>query len=239
MKCLSKWMSWMSFAAAPIAVALFTSGGAAYAGTAPITTAEITRVCQGWPVPTGYVITASNGFTAACNGLNEYTVSLPAVGMAVCSISPIPDDFVATSEFEDTTMCGTQDVPVKSYRLSATTPGVAMCSGTSRPSGYVTDNVVPSNQCLGAYAYVLKPLTEGVVACSMSRVPDGYVVTAGVPTASCTDASVVGDYWTFNQVYDGIQVCPFSPIPPGYYVMGTVQKTNCYGASFGYLIKKG
>jgi hypothetical protein len=164
---------------------------------------------------------------------------MPKAGIAICSISPIPSDFVATSEFEDNAICGTKGMPVKAYQLSLTAPGVAMCSGTSRPSGYVTDRVVPSNQCLGENTFVLKLLTDGVVACSMSRAPDSYVVTASVPTTICTDAIVVGDYWTFNQVHDGIQVCPFSPIPPGYYVVGTVKKNNCYGATFGYLIKKG
>jgi hypothetical protein len=230
---------WMSSAAA-LFLALFTSNGNARADTTlQMGVSDITQICQGWPVPTGYVITASNGFTAYCNGLNEYTVSVAAAGMAACSISTIPDDFVVTSEFQDSAACGTKEIPVKAYRLSDVVEGVAMCSGTSRPLGYVVDRVVSSNQCLGAEAHVLKPVTEGVVACSMSRTPDGYVVTAGVPAGNCKDADVTGDYWTFNQVYDGIQVCPFSPIPPGYYVMGTVNKINCYGASFGYLVKKG
>lgn len=222
MESLSKRISRVTCTAV-LTLTAFASSDAAHADTPSTFTAEITYVFQGWPVPNGYVITASNGFTAACNGLNEYSVSLPEAAIAICSISPIPDEFVATSEFEDDAMCGTKGMPVKAYRLSLTVPGAAMCSGTSRPSGYVTDRVLPSNQCLGNNVFVLKLLTEGVVACSMSRTPNGYVVTAGVPTANCTDAILVGDYWTFNQAHDGIQVCPFSPIPPGYYVVGAVK----------------
>ncbi|WP_333679864.1 hypothetical protein [Dyella sp.] len=239
MKMSSKWIMGMSCALAMVFVTLFTPRANARPDDTQVVVSDITTICAGWPVPTGYVITAFNGFTAACNGVSEYSVSLPAVGMAVCSSATLPDGFVATSEFEDTTACGNPSIPVKSYRLSAVAEGVAMCSGTPRPVGFVTDRVVASNQCLGANAYVLKPVSEGVAACSMSRTPDGYVVTSGTPTGSCTDASVTGDWWTFNQAYDGIQVCPYSPIPAGYYNMGTVQKTDCYGASFGYLLKKG
>lgn len=241
MKRLSRWISGLSSAAALMVVALFATSATAHAAPPSMAPAKITYICQGWPVPTGYVITGSNGFTAACNGAAEYAVTLPVAGMAVCSISPIPNEFVVSSEFFDTTMCGIKELPqtLKGYRLSATAPGVELCSGTSRPTGYVTDRVVPTSQCLGDNAHVLKPLTEGVAACSMSRAPNGYVVTAGTPTANCKDGSITGDYWTFNQVYDGIQVCPFSPIPPGYYVASAVRKTNCYGASFGYVIKKG
>jgi hypothetical protein len=114
-----------------------------------------------------------------------------------------------------------------------------MCNFSVRPTGYVVNRVSNSGQCLGANAYVLQPVAEGVVGCSFSRSPDGYVVTAGQQTASCTDGDLRGDYWTFSQPYDGVNVCPFSPIPTGYYLTGTVTKANCFGASFGYVLKKG
>jgi hypothetical protein len=125
------------------------------------------------------------------------------------------------------------------YRVAAAGNGVAMCNFSVRPTGYVVNRVSNSGQCLGANAYVLQPVAEGVVGCSFSRSPDGYVVTAGQQTASCTDGDLRGDYWTFSQPYDGVNVCPFSPIPTGYYLTGTVTKANCFGASFGYVLKKG
>lgn len=124
MELFLKWISWTSSTAMLIAVAIFASSESALADSAPIATTEITHDCQDWLVPTGHVITSSNGFTAACNGLNEYTVSLPVAGMATRSISPISDDFMATSELEDDAMCGTKNMPVKAYRLSATATGV-------------------------------------------------------------------------------------------------------------------
>jgi len=103
----------------------------------------------------------------------------------------------------------------------------------------ISRSVSNSGQCLGANAYVLQLVAEGVAGCSFSRSPDGYVVTAGQQTASCTDGDLRRDYWMFSQPYDGVNVCPFSPIPTGYYLTGTVTKANCFGASFGYVLKKG
>ena len=82
MKNSSKCFFSASLAVAILFCELFTSNGRARADTAPIATLDITNICQGWPVPTGYVITDFDGFTAMCNGLSQYTVSLAMAGMS-------------------------------------------------------------------------------------------------------------------------------------------------------------
>lgn len=214
---------------------LGTGKGSQYTVSLP---SEGLTVCNNLSIPAPYVVTTMAP-SSKCGGIfDEGTIRSAAEGLSVCGngFSSVPDGYVVTSaSANDVVTC--EGVPI--YRLGTAGNGVAMCSFSTSPSGYVVSQVNSSNQCIGFNVRILKPVVQGVIGCSFSRLPDGYVVTSGAQTASCTDGDLRGDYWTFTQVYDGVNVCPYSPVPAGYYVTGTVTKTNCYAASFGYLLKKG
>lgn len=194
-------------------------------------------VCNNRSIPEPYVIT-SMAPSNRCGGLYEESIiRTVADGIAVCgnAFSPIPGGYaIIASSNNDKVTCG--DVPI--YRLSPARNGLAICSFSPKPSGYVITGVTSSNQCIGANAYVLGDFTPGVTACSFSPVPQGFVITMAQDTPHCTDGALHGHLWTFTAASSGMTACPFSPIPANYYITGQVPTNKCLGADFGYILTK-
>lgn len=112
----------------------------------PALATNVTTVCKGSSIPTGYVILSYGNHYTCGSSLSGYptamTIGLPASSETVCDTSPIPSGYVITS-YTRKTNCDAYSATSVSYKNAdnikiPTATYEYVCSGSPIPSNYTT-----------------------------------------------------------------------------------------------------
>jgi hypothetical protein len=110
---------------------------------------------------------------------------------------------------------------------------IAICSGSTVPSGYVITSSGTDYRCPGSgnYRWTLEPAYDGIVACLGSSYPSPYFITSQTSNAyQCTNGGLLGAM-TLNLPYNGIVACVNGVLWTPWVITanGSSYKCNGYG----------
>lgn len=186
---------------------------------------QMDPICQGWPMPTGYVIVSVQP-TASCNIAGTsyaYTVELPSEGLTVCNNRTEPAPYVVTRLAASTKCAPLFDEGV----IRAAADGMSICGDSMSPipEGYIATSATNTDKvtCNGASIYRIQLAGPGAVMCNFSARPAGYVVNHVNSSNQCLGFNS----YTLQLVSERVTGCSFSRLPDGYVVTAGAQTLNC------------
>lgn len=160
------------------------------------------KVCNGSPMPDGYVLTARGGYSE-CGTVGGFTISIPAAGQDVCVGSPVPEGF-AVSTVKTLSVCGSGTGNAFTLiNISGNGP-YYVCQNSDVPEGYVITSTGTYLQCNaqnGAGMVIEKIDSSGTMTiCSESTVPSGYRIFETIHNYADCDTNGSGTAYVIKYV---------------------------------------
>lgn len=202
------------------------------------------NVCDGSPLPPGFVITARRSTFSQCaytTGASKYgyTIQLPTNGLVVCEGSPVPDGWGFNSS-GPYAQCNPNIGTSLGYKIFSIPPeGAVVCwaDGANVPTGMVIvgiDDYPQCNSTLGGHTgYTLKTPQGGGVStdvCLGSTIPSGFVLSQYKSSYPLCGNLQQGFTIRQPSVSGNTIVCVGSPVPVGYVVSAISNYAQCSGS---------
>jgi|GEM_PF-6163934 len=198
-------------------------------------------VCDGSPLPAGFVITARANNLNQCEYITGASrrgqqIELPTSRTLVCLGSPVPEGWAFTASGQYAQCNEDIGTGVGYWIEPIPSEGAVVCwgPGLQIPTGMVITAIDTYSQCNNSIGgYTLKtPATGGVSTdvCQGSPIPDGFIISGYKNSYPLCGNTELGFTIREPDTVGSSTACLGSPIPLGYVVSAVSSYQQCSGA---------